>query len=208
MKKTFPHARNFHSRLKFSFSVWKFHSRLNISIPGPAFLRPERGPEWKFHSRLKNVIPYWKLDFFNIASWDLIFSVQRDLNEVSPCKRACAGKRGGGHLAPRCQPVRRTGAKTRVSTTVKVIGERVEWGTQSLTLSLAERTIADRTCVRCDIGHARIARRHKEYIQVPHKTIMNLIFSILGPSGGRCWPKPRKSGTRKNALRNLSTLTN
>ena len=39
--------------LKFSFSVWKFHSRLKISIPGPVFLRPERGPEWKFHSRLK-----------------------------------------------------------------------------------------------------------------------------------------------------------
>ena len=52
-EKTFPHARNFHSRLKFSFSVWNFHSRLKISIPGPVFLRPERGPEWKFHSRLK-----------------------------------------------------------------------------------------------------------------------------------------------------------
>ena len=46
-------ARNFHSRLKFSFSVWKFHSRLKNSISGPVFLRPERGPEWKFHSRLK-----------------------------------------------------------------------------------------------------------------------------------------------------------
>ena len=52
-KKTLSHARNFQPRLKFSFSVWNFHSRLKISIPGPVSLRPERGPDWKFHSRLK-----------------------------------------------------------------------------------------------------------------------------------------------------------
>ena len=52
-RKPFPHARNVHSHLKFSFSVWNFHSRLKISIPGPVFLRSERGPEWKNYSRLK-----------------------------------------------------------------------------------------------------------------------------------------------------------
>ena len=54
-KKTFSHARKNHSRLKFSFSVWNFHSRLKFSIPGLGFLRPEsqRGSEWKNHSRLK-----------------------------------------------------------------------------------------------------------------------------------------------------------
>ena len=71
-KKTFPYARNFHSRLKFSFSVWNFHSRLKFLIPGPVFLWPERGPEWqKSHSRFYNCIPHWKPDSFNIASWDL-----------------------------------------------------------------------------------------------------------------------------------------
>ena len=46
-----------------SFSVWQFHSRLKISIPGPVFLRSERGPEWNLHSRLKVFIPYWSLIF-------------------------------------------------------------------------------------------------------------------------------------------------
>ena len=73
-KKTIPHARNFHSRLKFSFSVWKFHSRLKISIPGPVFLRPERGPN-EISFSIENFIPYWKLDFFNIASRDWNFSI-------------------------------------------------------------------------------------------------------------------------------------
>ena len=74
-KKPFPHARNFHSRLKFSFSVCNFRSRLIISIPGPVFLWPERGPEWKKPFPIENFIPYWKLDFFNIASRDWIFSI-------------------------------------------------------------------------------------------------------------------------------------
>ena len=75
-KKPFPHARNFHSRLKFSFSVCKFHSRLKISIPGPVFLPPESSPEWKKKTfSIENYIPYWKLDFFKNASRDWVFSI-------------------------------------------------------------------------------------------------------------------------------------
>ena len=39
MKKSFPHARNFHSRFEI------FILGLKCSIPGPVFLQPERGPE-------------------------------------------------------------------------------------------------------------------------------------------------------------------
>ena len=72
LKKTFPHARNFHSRLKFSFSVWKFHSRLKISIPSPVFLRSERGTEWKFHSGLKISFRIESL-IFSILSLEIDF---------------------------------------------------------------------------------------------------------------------------------------
>ena len=109
MKKSFPHARKNHSRLKFSFSVWKFHSRLKISISGLVFRRPERGSEWKHHSRLKmsfrieslifqsfrkgggvqksmgNKVP-WKtgmLIYFPVTSWPLI-SLQKEAS-LSPC---------------------------------------------------------------------------------------------------------------------------
>ena len=41
-EKPFPHARNNHSHLKSSFSVWNDHSRLKCSIPGLVFLQPER----------------------------------------------------------------------------------------------------------------------------------------------------------------------
>ena len=73
-KRNIPPARQNHSRLNFSFSVWNVHSRLKISIPSLGFLRPERGPEWKktfsieyFSFRIESLI------FFNIASRDWIF---------------------------------------------------------------------------------------------------------------------------------------
>ena len=72
-EKPSPHARNFHSRLKFSFSVWNFHSNLKSSIPGPVFLRPERGSEWKNYSRLKfhSVLKAWFIQYG--LSWLNIF---------------------------------------------------------------------------------------------------------------------------------------
>ena len=73
-KKTFPHAQNVHSRLKFSFSFWNFHSRLKISIPNPVFFSVAReGPGMKKTFSIENFIPYWKLDFFNVASRDWFF---------------------------------------------------------------------------------------------------------------------------------------
>ena len=51
-----PTPQKNHSRLKLSFLVWNFHSRLKISTLGLFFQRPERGPkrkEQKKHSWLK-----------------------------------------------------------------------------------------------------------------------------------------------------------
>ena len=68
-------------RTKFSFSleiiilVWKFHSRLKISIPNPVFFAAREGPGMKKPFSIENFIPYSKLDFFNMASRDWIFSI-------------------------------------------------------------------------------------------------------------------------------------
>ena len=72
MKKPFPHAQNFHSHLKFSFSLWNFHRRLKISIPGPVFLRPERGPEWKtiLDWKFQSVLKSWP---FSISPFEIEF---------------------------------------------------------------------------------------------------------------------------------------
>ena len=65
-----PHARKNHSRLKFSFSVWNFHSRLKFSILGLVFLQPEGLGMKKPLSIVKSSFRIASLIFFNIASRD------------------------------------------------------------------------------------------------------------------------------------------
>ena len=98
-KKNSPtHGKN-NSRLKCSFSVWNFHSRLKTSILSLVFLWPERGSEWKSPFSIENSIPYWKLDF-NIASRDWIFSILGPADNLKKCwsldqescQKECFGK--------------------------------------------------------------------------------------------------------------------
>ena len=73
-KKPCPHARNFHSRLKFSFSVWNFHSRLSIVNLGLCFSsRQSTGPkmtnfdpDWELHSILTPPPLQYRLPSLNI----------------------------------------------------------------------------------------------------------------------------------------------
>ena len=67
--------------MKFSFSLKIFILGLKFSLsienfnPRPCFSAAREGPGMKFSVSIENFISYWKLDFFNIASWDWIFSI-------------------------------------------------------------------------------------------------------------------------------------
>ena len=54
--------------VKLSFSLENFN-------PGPCFSAAREGLGMKKPFSIENLIPYWKLDFFNIASRDWIFSI-------------------------------------------------------------------------------------------------------------------------------------
>ena len=68
-------------RMKFSFSHEIFILGLKISFsienfnPRPCFSAAREGPRMKISFSIENFIPYWKLEFFNIASRDWIFSI-------------------------------------------------------------------------------------------------------------------------------------
>ena len=59
--------------------AWNFILGLNISFsienfnPRPSFSAAREGPGMKKPFSIENFIPYWKLDFFNMASRDFIF---------------------------------------------------------------------------------------------------------------------------------------
>ena len=62
--------------------AWKFHSRFENFIldwkkfnPRPCFSAAREGPRMKKPFSTENFIPYWKLDFFNMASRDWFFSI-------------------------------------------------------------------------------------------------------------------------------------
>ena len=56
------------SRLKSTFSVWNFRSRLKTAFLGLFFSCGQKGARNSKQFLIENFIPHWKLDFFNIAS--------------------------------------------------------------------------------------------------------------------------------------------
>ena len=75
------HEKTIPPRTKFSFSLEIFILGLKISFsienfnPKPCFSAAGKVPGMKISFSIENFIPCWKLDFFNIASRDWIFSI-------------------------------------------------------------------------------------------------------------------------------------